>query len=207
MTNSTDDGERLEVETAWFHMFRALIQSGSIATMGVNAFAVYAAIKAHSDYKSGASYPGVMRLAELVGLSKRQIIREQSKLVEMGYLKKQKIGRNNVYLIREQFPVTKAGQPHALVSWDYSPNGVADIRQEIKQLVAEGLKEAASTTQSLHIEFLQINVNVQHASDNATAVQVTAPIDLDTLPEPLRRRMESIQAHMKTRKGDTGDTN
>jgi hypothetical protein len=46
-----------------------LFESGLVAQIGVSAFAVWAAIKAHSDYQTGIAWPSIRRLMLLTGLA------------------------------------------------------------------------------------------------------------------------------------------
>ena len=46
-----------------------LFESGLVAQIGPNAFALWSAIKAHADYQTGLAYPSIRRLMELTGLA------------------------------------------------------------------------------------------------------------------------------------------
>ena len=48
---------------------RDLFASGIVAEIGVNAYAVWSAIKFYADYNTGHAWPGMRKLGEKLGLS------------------------------------------------------------------------------------------------------------------------------------------
>jgi hypothetical protein len=103
---------------------RDLFASGVVAEIGVNAYAVWSAIKFHADYQTGEAWPGMRRLGELVGLSKSAVDRavdvlEQAKMLRVA--KKAK-GRGQTYIARERMAVRIGSRIICTIVMDYVPS-------------------------------------------------------------------------------------
>lgn len=103
---------------------RDLFASGVVAEIGVNAYAVWSAIKFHADYQTGEAWPGMRRLGELVGLSKSAVDRavdvlEQAKMLRVA--KKAK-GRGQTYIARERMAVRIGNRIICTIVMDYVPS-------------------------------------------------------------------------------------
>lgn len=60
-------GEFFRAETTWFHVFHSMIATGDIARIGPYAVTVYLVIKAHANFETGKSFPGIDTLTTKVG--------------------------------------------------------------------------------------------------------------------------------------------
>jgi DNA-binding transcriptional ArsR family regulator len=149
----------LEAQTTWFHVFKSMLDSGDIAKMGPHAATVYLAIKAYTNWITGKSWPGIELIIEKTGVSRAQVMRSLKVLDELGYITKEKVGRHNVYRLREKVPVyeTKSGdmRPVAEASWDYLPSTVRDAVAELKKFTVAGSKDGLSI---INIETLTLNI-------------------------------------------------
>ena len=56
-----------DIDTTYYTQQRDMFASGLAAEIGVNAFAVWHAIKSHADFQTGVSWPGIRRLMLLTG--------------------------------------------------------------------------------------------------------------------------------------------
>lgn len=177
----------LDAVTGWFHVFRALIESGDLARMGPHAFAVYAVLKAHAGHTTGHAFPAVERIAALSGVSPRQVKRELRRLAEMGYLQATRRGRSNVYTLRERVEVLdQAGQVQAVASWDYVPASVAAAVADLRRVMVSGQLGGA---QIVHIEQLTVQV----AAPGGAIVN----IDARGQAEEARARLRDIADEMR----------
>lgn len=192
----------LQADTTWFHVLRVLLFSGEAARMGGNGFLVYCAIKAHTDFATGASSPGVERLANLTGLSRMQVNREQRKLMELGYLSKSKAGRRNVYRLTEKALIVDGeGKTRAIAEWPYTPSQMEAMRQAVKEAVIDGLEGAQG---HIAIGSLQINVQIGDGNTMIPAQGTAVETVIKDLPEgPLRRAMTRLQGRIKGNPEDT----
>ena len=189
-------GELLQSETTWFHIFRDMIESGDMARLSGSAIKVYLVIKSHVNFATGRAFPARETIAEKAGLSVAQVKRELKTLEAFGYLTRTREGRNNVYVIREKLGIRDGeGRPTATASWDYLPQGVKDAVADLKNVLVTGDFEGAKI---VHIERLQVNIT--HLHDQATNLNVQQIIgDMEALPEDLREKLLSAwAAHKKS---------
>ena len=68
--------ELFKAETAWFHIFKTMIDNGDVARMGPYAVTVYLVIKSHTNFATGRAFPALETIAEKSGVSLAQVKRE-----------------------------------------------------------------------------------------------------------------------------------
>ena len=103
---------------------RDLFESGLVAQIGANAFATWMALKHHADYSTGRAFPGVRRLAELVGLNKDTISRCLHTLEDARLLRSTPRGRGRAYVARERLDVRLGEAVVCSILVDYVPSRV-----------------------------------------------------------------------------------
>lgn len=152
--------ELFEAQTTWFHIFRAMIDSGDAAQMGGTVFLVYAVVKSYTNWSTGRAFPSLDLIAEKSGVDRRTVIRALSKLEKAGYIaKEQKQGKANRYRLRERVPIAQDGRPVAVATWDYLPSVVGEAHAELKNFLATGLDSGRIVA----IEHLHLTINVAQA--------------------------------------------
>jgi predicted DNA-binding protein len=177
-------GPELAADVTWFHVFRSMIEGGDVAAMGPHAFTVYAVVKAHTHFSSGAAFPSVDTIAEKAGVSVRQVKRELKTLQALGYLGVRKVGRANHYALREKVEVMdSAGRPAAVATWDYLPAGVGAAVAELKHVLMSGDLGGARV---VNIERLTVNV--------AAAGGVVVNVEAARMPDELRQKLADFAA-------------
>lgn len=192
--------ELFEAQTQWFHIFKAMIDSGDLAKLPGSAVKVYMVIKAHTNFSTGRAFPAMDTIAEKSGLSLAQVKRELKTLEDFGYINKAKQGRSNVYTLREKVEITdEQGRPAAVATWDYLPSSVQHAVADLKNVLVTGDLAGAKI---VHIERLQVNVN--HLHDNAVNMNVQQFMaDLERLPEELRTKiMKGWNASQRRKSAD-----
>lgn len=120
---------------------RDLFSSGIVAEIGVNAYAVWSAIKYHADYDTGHAWPGMRRLGELVGLSKSAVDRAVDVLEHAHMLRVVKGGnrrRGQTYIARERIAVRLGDRVLCVVVIDYVPAQVRNRINRIEQALSVG---------------------------------------------------------------------
>lgn len=128
-----EQNELFEAETQWFHVFKAMIDSGELAKMEGSTVKVYLVVKAHTNFSTGRAFPALETIAEKAGLSVAQIKRCLKQLEEHGYISKEKKGRSNVYTLREKIQIEDGtGRPAAVATWDYLPSSVQQAVADLK---------------------------------------------------------------------------
>lgn len=118
----------VSIDSSFATVQRDLFESGMVAALGPNAFAVWMALKHHADYNSGRSFPGVRRLAELVGLNKDTVSRCIHTLTEARLLRSTPRGRGKAYVARERLDVRLGDVVVCSILVDYVP---ARVRQKL----------------------------------------------------------------------------
>jgi len=177
-----------KAETTWFHIFRHMIESGDMATMGGACFMIYSTIKAYTDWNTGQSFPKMELIAEKTGLSERQVIRGLKKLEEMGYVKKEKQWRENVYTLREKVTIkNEEGRPAAEATWDYLPTSIKAAQAELKNFLMTGDKTKTSV---IHIKQVIFNFNTQNIMEGGVGTQNNNSLDLSNMPQ-IKSRVEA----------------
>jgi DNA-binding MarR family transcriptional regulator len=191
--------ELFEAETSWFHVFKAMIDSGDLATMSGSSVKVYLVIKAHTSFSTGRAFPAIETIAEKAGLSRSQVLRELKALEAFGYLSKAKIGRRNEYRLREKVQITDdTGRPTAVATWDYLPSTVKEAVADLRNVLVSG---DLAGSKIVHIERLQLNINVVQAGGVAINLQGA----LDSVKDPeLRQQLTNLFSKLTERKAESG---
>jgi len=134
---------------------RDLFESGIVAEIGANAFATWMALKWHSDYATGHAFPGVRRLAELVGLNKDTVARCLHTLEEAKLLRTVARGRGKTYIARERLDVRLGDVVACHVVVDYVP---AKLREKL--------------------------LGIEHALESGEGFKGEAFVDVEIIPGP-----------------------
>ena len=175
--------ELFEAETQWFHVFKAMIDSGDLAKLSGSAIKVYLVVKAHTNYSTGRAFPAIETIAEKAGLGKRQVMRELQALEQSGYITKAKLGRSNHYMLREKVEITdEHGRPQAVATWDYLPSTVQHAVADLKNVLVTGDLAGAKV---IHIE--RLNVQINNGDNNVNIQEVLA--GLEKLPKAMRDKL------------------
>jgi DNA-binding transcriptional regulator YhcF (GntR family) len=120
---------------------RDLFASGLVAEIGVNAYAVWQAIKYYADFKTGEAFPGMRTLGQKLGLGKSTVDRaidrlEAAKLVRV--TKNHTKRRGQTYIARERLRVTLGQTVLCTIIVDYVPNTLRQRLSRIEQALVTG---------------------------------------------------------------------
>jgi DNA-binding Lrp family transcriptional regulator len=184
--------EELKVEHHWFHVVRSMIMRGKLGEMGVNAWAVYSVLKAHTALDTGKSWPSQSRIAQLLGVSVDTVARATDRLEELGIVTKEKHGNKNHYRLTEEIPMTDAqGELVAVASRDYSPMAFKGFIDELQAWAKNGNNPLSPNIK------ITINANFIQQGDNSTVniQQVTVTDDegrADDRYTLLARRLKNL---------------
>jgi DNA-binding transcriptional regulator YhcF (GntR family) len=171
------------MDTSFFATFRAMFLQGTVAKIGVYAYAVYSCIKAHADFNDGLSIPSQKDIATQTGLSERQIQRALKVLEEEGLVSKSKEWKRNVYRLKEKLMLE---DQKTVITWDHLPAALRKARQELHNYLMTG---DAKDARIIHIDKLELTVNLVQGDQNITINQ----IDLDKISDPtLKEKMRSL---------------
>jgi len=121
-----------DIDTTYYTQQRDMFASGLAAEIGVNAFAVWHAIKSHADFQTGVSWPGIRRLMLLTGLSTDPVQTAIKKLVAAHLLRVTKRGQKNVYIARERMDVRVGSRVICTVVVDFVPTAMRERLARLK---------------------------------------------------------------------------
>ena len=62
--------ELFKAETAWFHIFKTMIDNGAVARMGPYAVTVYLVIKSHTNFATGRAFPARNDSGKIRGITR-----------------------------------------------------------------------------------------------------------------------------------------
>jgi len=164
--------ELFQAQTAWFHVFKSMVQNGEVAEMGPGPTTVYLVIKAYSNWKDGRSFPSQKLIAEKTGMTERSVRNHLKTLAKHGYLhidSGKKDGRVNQYTLREKIVLRdNEDEPAAVATWDYLPSTVKAAVAEIRNLALKGDFDGV---QLINIERLQVNIGQLGLAQQMTQIQ------------------------------------
>lgn len=120
---------------------RDLFASGMVAEIGVNAYAVWQAIKFYADFNTGEAFPGMRTLGQKLGLSPATVMRATKVLEAAKLLRVTKPAtkrRGQTYVARERLRVTLGSQILCTIVVDYVPNTLRQRLSRIGQALKTG---------------------------------------------------------------------
>jgi hypothetical protein len=205
MKDPSEDSLHGQLDTSFTTTQRDLYTSGLVASIGSHAFSVWGAIKHHSDYSSGVSWPSIARLCELTGLSNVTVQRSLKTLVESKLLRIEKRGRSNLYIARERMSLRVGDVPVCSVVVDYAP---ARLRKTLSRL--QGLVEGTDQGEDVQELLAQIEIIpgpgfVWDPVSGSLKREVPARLLASSVPSPtptdtaLSRRLEQVRARAKAK--------
>lgn len=138
MTPHDDLALKGEIDTTYQTQQRDMFTSGLAAQIGVNAFAVWCAIKSHANYETGKCWPGVRRLMELTGIASASVQGAIKSLEQAHLLRVTRLGKKNIYVARERMDVRVGKRVICTVVVDYVPNTMRERMARLKDAALAG---------------------------------------------------------------------
>lgn len=120
---------------------RDLFASGFVAEIGVNAYAVWSAIKFYADYNTGHAWPGMRKIGEKLGVSKDTVQRaieslEKARLVRIVQTHTKR--RGQTYVARERMCIRLGNRVICTIVFDYIPNSMRGTIKRIESALQNG---------------------------------------------------------------------
>jgi DNA-binding transcriptional MocR family regulator len=171
-----------DVDTTYMTQQRDMFSSGLAAQIGVYAYTTWCAIKYHSDFQTGQSWPGIRHLATLVGASKASIEKAILDLEAAHLLRVDRRGRKNVYIARERMDVRIGDRVICSIAIDYVP---AQMREKLAALRGAAAGEIESADVWAEVEIIP-GPGMEHDPNSGTykgrmrADEVPSQADLKT---------------------------
>lgn len=129
-----------QIDSSFITEQRDLFASGIVAEIGVNAYAVWSAIKYHADYETGQAWPGMRHLANLVGLSKSAVDRAIDTLEDAHMLRVVRPAgkrRGQTYVARERLAIRIGDRTICTIVVDYVPARLRGTLKKIEQALGD----------------------------------------------------------------------
>lgn len=121
---------------------RDLFASGIVAEIGVNAYAVWSAIKYFADYNTGHAWPGMRKIAEKLGFqSPMPVKRAIDQLVAARMVRivaSSTKRKGQTYIARERMSVRLGSRTLCTIVIDYVPGALRGKINRIEQALATG---------------------------------------------------------------------
>lgn len=202
---------RGQLDTSFQTMQRDLFASGMVAQIGVNAFAIWQAIKAHADYESGVCWPSVRRLMELTGLANATVQKALAILEETRLLRIEKRGQRNYYVARERMDLRLGEILICTVVVDYAPARLREVLPRIKDALEGKVKGAAAQEIMSQIEIIPGPGFTWDPSSSSLRNEVPSrtlgAAGMSGLPEAeadpaLTKRLRQIEARARAKGGE-----
>lgn len=115
-----------------------LFESGLVAQIGPNSFAVWSAIKAHADYQTGVSWPSIRRLMALTGLASATVQKCLTILEGHRLLRSEVKNKKRFYLARERLDIHLGTRVICTIVVDYVPASMRNKLARVKEALATG---------------------------------------------------------------------
>ena len=120
---------------------RDLFASGIVAEIGVNAYAVWSAIKYFADYNTGHAWPGMRKIGEKLGISAATVKRaidqlEESKMVRIVAESGRRKGQT--YIARERMSIRLGKRVLCTIVIDYVPGTLRGKINRLESALATG---------------------------------------------------------------------
>jgi hypothetical protein len=162
-----------QIDSSFTTEQRDLFASGIVAEIGVNAYAVWSAIKYYADYNTGQAWPGMRTLGEKLGLSKSTVQRALQTLEGASMVRVTKPHgkfRGQTYIARERLCVRMGSRVLCVIVIDYVP---AQLRGKIEK-VADALATGNGADALADVEIIPGTGFVWDAEKNALRGRIAA---------------------------------
>ena len=129
------------IDSSFITEQRDLFASGIVAEIGVNAYAVWSAIKFYADYNTGHAWPGMRKLGEKLGLSAATVKRaidqlEESRMVRIVASSTRRKGQT--YVARERMSIRLGKRVLCTILIDYVPGTLRGKINRLENALATG---------------------------------------------------------------------
>lgn len=184
-----------QIDSSFTTEQRDLFASGLVAEIGVNAYAVWQAIKYYADYRTGEAFPGMRTIATKLGLSQPTVHRAVKGLEAARLLRVTKAHtkrRGQTYIARERLRVTLGQTVLCTIVVDYVPNTLRQRLSRIEQSLITGEPDPEAFAE---VEIIPGDGFVWDAEAGVLRGRVAAkeiPPDRDNSDEYHRRLGEAI---------------
>lgn len=183
------------IDTTYQTLQKDLFTSGLAAEIGVYAFTIWSAIKAHADFQTGDCWPSIRLIARLVGVSKSAAEAAILKLEAAHMLRVDRRRKVNHYVARERLDVRVGRQVVCTVVVDYVPAAMRERLAQLRRAAAGDLEgeDVWAQVKVLPGPGMVFNKQLGAFSGHLLADQVPAPAAAEH-----RARLKQLAEDMRT---------
>lgn len=130
-----------QIDSSFTTEQRDLFASGMVAEIGVNAYAVWSAIKYFADYNTGHAWPGMRKIGEKLGVSQQTVMRAIESLKDahmVRVVQSHTKRRGQTYIARERMCVRLGSRVLCTIVFDYVPHNLRGKIKRIEQALKTG---------------------------------------------------------------------
>lgn len=189
------------VDTSFQTTQRDMFESGLVAEIGVNAFAVWSAIKAHANYQKGVCWPSVRRLMGLTGLASATVQKALFALEGFKLLRRSKSGRRVLYVARERLDIRLGTVVLCTIVVDYVPARMRGQIERVQKALESGEVDAGAFAD---VEIIPgpgfvWDANAEVLRSRVSAVDVPGGFGEDRLPVVLAEKVAALRLASRRR--------
>jgi hypothetical protein len=130
------------IDSSFFTAQKDLFASGLVAEIGVNAYAVWGAIKFYANHTTGEAWPGLREIGSKIGVSQQTAMRAVEVLQKAHLLrivdKAQFKKKGPTYIARERLTVRIGDLVLCTLVIDYVPAKLKDKVTQLKKALEKG---------------------------------------------------------------------
>lgn len=130
-----------QIDSSFTTEQRDLFASGIVAEIGVNAYAVWSAIKFYADYNTGHAWPGMRTIGEKLGISKdtvQRAIESLQKAHMVRIIQSHTKRRGQTYIARERMCIRLGARIICTIVFDYVPHSLRGKISRIENALKTG---------------------------------------------------------------------
>jgi DNA-binding transcriptional MocR family regulator len=140
-----------ELDPTYLTQQRDFFASGLASKIGAVGYMVWSAIKYHSNFQTGESWPGIRHLADLTGVSPTTVQKAIKALESEHLLRVTRKGKRNIYVARERMDVRVGARVICSIAVDYVP---ATMREKLAALKGATAGEIAHADVWAEVEII-----------------------------------------------------
>ena len=169
-------GDLFKINTLFIKVLHDLIQRGELRRLQPAAFAVLCVIRSHVPMTGTSAFPGVKKIGELTGLGRTTVFKALKRLEELDYLKIRRVGRRNVYELREKFHL-ESNYPDVIGDrWAIARYGPLATREDLRDV--EHFAKHGALPGGSNVTIAPINIVFNIAAGDGDAIHIgAAPTD------------------------------
>ena len=174
-----------------------LFESGLVAQIGPNSFAIWAAIKSHADFKDGVAWPSIRRLMLLTGLASATVQKCLDTLEASHLLRSEVKNKRRYYVARERLDVSIGSRVLCTVVVDYVPATMRETLKRVKDALVGGDTDVFALVDIIPGEGFAWDETSKILRASIPGIEIPAPENMEQLSDISARIARRAQKLLK----------